>query len=109
MPKEVVRRLMAAEPLAGMQNISASSASSLAGPGKPRGTYCVRCLVWRPPGRLADGYSSHHCGTFGRCIVKGNMPCFNALLAMLFASFGTLMVALYCSSPPERDANFRLL
>jgi len=66
------------------------------------GTYCVRCLVWRPPmdashhcsvcQRCVVGFD-HHCDVFGRCIVRGNMICFIILIGMMCAGMITAMVA----------------
>jgi hypothetical protein len=75
-------------------------------PDMPEGSYCVRCLVWRPHdahhcrtcGRCVAGFD-HHCGVFGRCIVQGNMPCFSMLIGMLFAGPITAMIAMQVSSP----------
>merc|ERR1712032_496209 len=98
-PGEVLQRLVAGQSLDGMKNVNGSDGS----------TYCVRCLVWRPPShelgkahhcntcqRCVTGFD-HHCGVFGRCIVDGNMPCFYAVIAMFFlgavTSIGSLMFA----------------
>ncbi|CAK0870346.1 unnamed protein product [Prorocentrum cordatum] len=77
-------------------------------PDMPDGSYCVRCLVWRPNaadvhhcrtcGRCVVGFD-HHCGVLGRCIVRRNMPCFSTLVVMLFAGPVTAMVAMQVSSP----------
>lgn len=60
-----------------------------------RGTFCVRCLVWRAPSERAHHCSTcgrcvkafdHHCGVFGRCIAGdgcgGNMGYFRVIIAM---------------------------
>eukprot|EP00928_Gymnodinium_smaydae_P025931 TRINITY_DN20514_c0_g1_i1.p1 TRINITY_DN20514_c0_g1~~TRINITY_DN20514_c0_g1_i1.p1 ORF type:complete len:234 (+),score=37.72 TRINITY_DN20514_c0_g1_i1:63-764(+) len=100
-PAEVEQKLLAGEILDGLQNPRGPHGS------KTLGSYCVRCLVWRPPatpeepaphhckvcGRCVTGFD-HHCGVFGRCIVAGNMPCFVALIAMLFCGMLTAMVAM---------------
>jgi len=60
-----------------------------------RGSFCVRCLVWRKPSERAHHCSTcgrcvkafdHHCGVFGRCIagegLRGNMGFFKIIIAM---------------------------
>jgi len=60
-----------------------------------RGSFCVRCLVWRKPSERAHHCSTcgrcvkafdHHCGVFGRCIagdkLGGNMGFFKVIIAM---------------------------
>eukprot|EP01065_Artemidia_motanka_P024129 TRINITY_DN2875_c0_g2_i1.p2 TRINITY_DN2875_c0_g2~~TRINITY_DN2875_c0_g2_i1.p2 ORF type:complete len:212 (+),score=44.78 TRINITY_DN2875_c0_g2_i1:360-995(+) len=94
-PQAVRDKLIKGESLDGMSNI----------PGAEGGSYCVRCLVWRPPDGPAAGLwkdrahhcsvcqrcvtgFDHHCGVFGRCITKTNMPCFAAINAVwCFAMF----------------------
>merc|ERR1719422_1782558 len=105
-PAEVESRLKEGLNLDGMKNVPGPSGS------RSRGTYCVRCLVWRPPKedgkvhhcqvcqRCVRGFD-HHCGVFGRCIVRGNMPCFFTLIAMMFAGMGTTMVAVTASVGSE--------
>jgi len=74
------------------------------------GSYCVRCLVWRPPKkgmmdahhcntcqRCVKGFD-HHCGVFGRCIVRGNLPCFSILLGMLPAGVLTIILAILAAT-----------
>jgi len=103
MPAPVRKRLAKNESLQGMQNIQGDRRDRDNG----RGTYCVRCLVWRPPARRGRGRGhhcntcqrcvtgfDHHCGVFGRCIVRGNMPCFITLIAMLPLGVGTAILAM---------------
>jgi hypothetical protein len=108
-PAQVAERLMSSKCTDGMDNID--------GRDTHQGTYCVRCLVWRPDVGSAGWPShhcrvcnrcvtdfDHHCGVFGRCITKSNMPCFGTLIGMAFAGLGTLMVALMCTTPqPSQD------
>eukprot|EP01062_Namystynia_karyoxenos_P036833 TRINITY_DN26827_c0_g1_i2.p1 TRINITY_DN26827_c0_g1~~TRINITY_DN26827_c0_g1_i2.p1 ORF type:complete len:247 (+),score=63.11 TRINITY_DN26827_c0_g1_i2:75-743(+) len=85
MPQEVRDRLLRKESLTGLGN--------LPGPeGHPKlGSYCIRCLVWRPPTKRDSAYRTldqshhcsicqrcvtgfdHHCGVYGRCIAHRNM------------------------------------
>ncbi|CAK0904296.1 unnamed protein product [Prorocentrum cordatum] len=94
--------------LKGLSNITRVEGSS------KDGTYCVRCLVWRPPKehkphhcntcqRCVTGFD-HHCGVFGRCIVNGNMVCFVTLIGLLFTGMCTAMVAVSTSSGSYREA-----
>jgi len=103
-PDEVAERLKEGRSLEGFHNISRIR-------GAPaEGTYCVRCLVWRPPKARKPHHCNtcqrcveefdHHCGVFGRCIVDGNMTCFTTLITMLCVSIGTTMVAVVVSSAP---------
>lgn len=87
-PDEVVAALNTPRGTCGMSNI--------AGPMDSRslGTYCVRCLVWRPAcggddvhhcqvcQRCYVGYD-HHCSLFGRCIAQGNFIFFYGMILML--------------------------
>eukprot|EP00756_Hemistasia_phaeocysticola_P066618 Hpha_TRINITY_DN9356_c0_g2::TRINITY_DN9356_c0_g2_i1::g.26034::m.26034 len=101
-PLQVAERIHAGKPLRGMQNI----------PGEGGMTYCVRCLVWRPPRSDAHHCSTcqrctvgfdHHCGVFGRCIAwgpknglkfySGNMPFFLIILLMFAAGIVTFVFA----------------
>ncbi|CAE7254513.1 pfa4 [Symbiodinium sp. CCMP2592] len=78
------------------------------------GSYCVRCLVWRP--RDVDSHLSHHCricqrcfvefdhhcGVFGRCIVEGNMPCFATNIALLvLAMLAMFLTNGWCGELPD--------
>mmetsp|Transcript_10816 Transcript_10816/g.24740 ORF Transcript_10816/g.24740 Transcript_10816/m.24740 type:complete len:273 (-) Transcript_10816:117-935(-) len=97
-PEEVAMRLLEKNTTEGMRNVPRP-------PDHPEGgTFCVRCLVWRPPKahhcqtcqRCVTGFD-HHCGFYGRCIVRGNMICFTLNFMMLLAGLLTTGVAL-CSS-----------
>lgn len=113
-PDEVAKRLMSNESLRGMSNISGPPGS------KMHGTYCVRCLVWRPKrsGRTSSHHCNtcqrcftgfdHHCGVFGRCIVNNNLLCFYLLIAMLFTGIVTVMVAVngQASSPTYHPSRY---
>mmetsp|Transcript_46783 Transcript_46783/g.111283 ORF Transcript_46783/g.111283 Transcript_46783/m.111283 type:complete len:266 (-) Transcript_46783:36-833(-) len=104
-PEVVAKRLRASETLDTLHNIHGP-------PGSDRfGSYCVRCLVWRPPSRQ-DTFShhcsicarcvtnfDHHCGVYGRCIVRGNMLAFYGNLAMLPLGIITALFAV--ASAPE--------
>lgn len=88
-PDEVVKRLRRSESMKGLKNFTGPEGSATLG------SYCVRCLVWRPPNtekqqnhhcltcqRCYRGFD-HHCGVFGRCIVSANLVCFWSLIGML--------------------------
>jgi len=102
-PAEVEQRLRESQSLEGLKNISGPTGS------QTLGTYCVRCLVWRPPKedskshhcntcqRCVVGFD-HHCGVFGRCIVRGNMPCFFTLISMMFAGMVTAISAVVANA-----------
>eukprot|EP00929_Paragymnodinium_shiwhaense_P031258 TRINITY_DN17554_c0_g1_i1.p1 TRINITY_DN17554_c0_g1~~TRINITY_DN17554_c0_g1_i1.p1 ORF type:complete len:300 (-),score=42.80 TRINITY_DN17554_c0_g1_i1:63-962(-) len=92
LPDIVGKRLLECprEPLSqGMQNIPGPAGSSTLG------TFCVRCLVWRPSHSVGGlchhcsvcqrcvGKFDHHCGVIGRCITRRNMPFFWGLISML--------------------------
>merc|ERR1712045_605794 len=100
MPPEVEEGLLRNGNLTELDNIEGPDNS------ETMGTYCVRCLVWRPPKkwmmdahhcstcqRCVKGFD-HHCGVFGRCIVRGNMSCFALMLGMLPAGIVTTVLAL---------------
>lgn len=96
-PSEVEEKLLAGENLAGMANVRGPEGSVTLG------MYCIRCLVWRPPGMKAHHCSTcqrcvtgfdHHCGVFGRCIVGGNLPCFWLLISMLPASVAIAVLSM---------------
>lgn len=75
MPPAVAERLRAGESLEGLQNFV-----------DKKGVYCVKCCVWRPAravhcstcGRCCRDFD-HHCGFYGRCIAKKNLPYFFAV------------------------------
>mmetsp|Transcript_120796 Transcript_120796/g.352849 ORF Transcript_120796/g.352849 Transcript_120796/m.352849 type:complete len:242 (+) Transcript_120796:77-802(+) len=107
-PGEVAQRLVSLQSLEGLQNVN----------GPEGRTYCVRCLVWRPPPKVAGrshhcnicqrcvtGFD-HHCGVFGRCIVDGNMPCFYLVMAMFFLGTVTSIGALMVSSGPPAVSRY---
>jgi len=106
MPPEVEQRLRTRRSLEGLTNVE----------GPEKSSYCVRCLVWRPPvtakdkthhcvvcSRCVKGFD-HHCGVFGRCIVRGNMPCFVVLIAMLPAGFVTAFLSIIAGGMSTRHA-----
>ena len=76
------------------------------------GTYCVRCLVWRPPNSTPHHCSTcqrcvtafdHHCGVFGRCIagegLRGNWKYFVTIISMglggMATGVGAIMLGMY--------------
>mmetsp|Transcript_38945 Transcript_38945/g.64683 ORF Transcript_38945/g.64683 Transcript_38945/m.64683 type:complete len:308 (+) Transcript_38945:52-975(+) len=87
LPARVTEFLAQGKPLDELQNIT-----------EERGTFCVRCLVWRPAGSAGSEVHhcntcqrcvkdfDHHCGVFGRCIAGngfgGNMGYFKTLIGM---------------------------
>mmetsp|Transcript_106955 Transcript_106955/g.307620 ORF Transcript_106955/g.307620 Transcript_106955/m.307620 type:complete len:253 (+) Transcript_106955:133-891(+) len=105
-PGEVAERVREGRSMEGLKNLRGPMGS------RSYGSYCVRCLVWRPPRdagkshhcnvcqRCVKGFD-HHCGVFGRCIVRGNMPCFFAMIAMMFLGMATAMVAVAAGAGAE--------
>merc|ERR1712094_3657 len=69
LPEIIEQRLLRGDSLEDLENIA----------GPRQTSFCVRCLVWRPPAldstshhcqicqRCVTGFD-HHCGVFGRCI-----------------------------------------
>mmetsp|Transcript_13545 Transcript_13545/g.39536 ORF Transcript_13545/g.39536 Transcript_13545/m.39536 type:complete len:231 (-) Transcript_13545:45-737(-) len=98
MPAEVEQCLRSSGSLVELGNVPGPAGSPTLG------TYCVRCLVWRPPKerdsshhcsicqRCVVGFD-HHCDVFGRCIVRANMTCFMTLIGMMCTGMLTLLVA----------------
>jgi len=100
MPDVVRDRLREGRSLSDLRNVVDKAGDS----------YCVRCLVWRPPRahhcsicqRCVRNFD-HHCGVFGRCIAgtatSGNLPffvaiiCIGYLAALLFVVFFIWAVA----------------
>lgn len=113
-PDEVEARLRTGETLHLRDNIKGPVGS------RTHGTYCVRCLVWRPPSRdpvtsvqsknhhcsicqrCVVGFD-HHCDFFGRCIVDGNMTCFGATIGMLWAGLITSGIAFFIWAGAAED------
>jgi len=115
-PDAVAKQIRAAGSLEQMSNLPGPDDS------RTHGTYCVRCLVWRPPAvdpvtkvrqkshhcricqRCFVGFD-HHCDFFGRCIVQANMPCFMITISMLWVALLTsgiaLLVVMASWQPPE--------
>lgn len=105
-PQEVGRRLAANESFEGLENIICPT----------RGSYCVRCFLWR---KNAGGYlgshhcsdcqrcyegHDHHCFVLGRCIVKKNLHYFFILIGMPPAGFLTTLVAYFWASQQRADS-----
>ena len=102
MDSELVdERLRAGQPLDGLPNQEDAT----------RGSYCVRCCVWRLKAlhgvahhcsicQHCVGDFDHHCSFFGRCIAgnvagwRGNAPYFALLLLMALASPVTTAAAI---------------
>lgn len=111
MPAEVEEALRKAEGDKQQLQKHLADLSNIPGPegDTEHGTYCVRCLVWRPHRgshhcstcQRCVTHFDHHCGVFGRCIVGANMPCFGTLIAMFPAAFFTLVVAILASAVPH--------
>jgi palmitoyltransferase len=72
------------------------------------GTYCVRCLVWRPPKGAGKGqvhhcgvcqrcYTGfdHHCSVFGRCIAGSNLWAFYTIIAMVPMAVATAIIPVF--------------
>mmetsp|Transcript_11744 Transcript_11744/g.21370 ORF Transcript_11744/g.21370 Transcript_11744/m.21370 type:complete len:260 (-) Transcript_11744:55-834(-) len=109
-PEEVVRRLLAGESLDDLHNIRGPTGSDR------YGTYCVRCLVWRPPSKESCHshhcstcsrcvtHFDHHCGVYGRCIVRGNLIPFYFNLVMLPVGIITALLAM--ANAPDNDTWF---
>ena len=81
-----------------------------------RGTFCVRCLVWRAPAERAHHCSTcgrcvkafdHHCGVFGRCIAgdgfRGNMGYFKVIIAMAPLG-GVIALAAVAAAAAQNDS-----
>jgi len=116
-PEQVVHCLEHnAEGLRSLDNINGPEGS------RTLGTYCVRCLVWRPPNRdpvTGESAKSHHCSIcqrcvvgfdhhcdfFGRCIVSGNMVCFGLTIGMLWAGLITSAVAFFLWAGAGEDSS----
>mmetsp|Transcript_76382 Transcript_76382/g.212183 ORF Transcript_76382/g.212183 Transcript_76382/m.212183 type:complete len:249 (-) Transcript_76382:71-817(-) len=101
-PDVVAERLRRHKSMDGLANVEGPSGS------ETHGSFCVRCLLWRPP----DGYRGtrlvvhhhcrtcqrcfacfdHHCDFFGRCIVSANMPC--KWLVIVMGWIGVIITAI---------------
>eukprot|EP00928_Gymnodinium_smaydae_P088712 TRINITY_DN72775_c0_g1_i1.p1 TRINITY_DN72775_c0_g1~~TRINITY_DN72775_c0_g1_i1.p1 ORF type:complete len:265 (-),score=46.02 TRINITY_DN72775_c0_g1_i1:113-907(-) len=120
-PEEVISLLDTPNEL---KFLTANLKGPVGGPGH-MGSFCVRCLVWRPKTvskgdageftyrgevhhcqvcqRCYTGFD-HHCGVFGRCIVQKNLLYFYLLVAMLPAGLATFLVPaiLYSNTVPSQ-------
>lgn len=98
-PEEVKKRLRVGQSLDGLKNIE----------NEKLGTYCIRCLVWRPPkahhkdmsnhhcsvcARCVTGFD-HHCGLLGRCIVIDNLASFYTVLTLICLGFLDMLFSFY--------------
>lgn len=102
LPAAVADRIRSGRSLDGLRNVT----------DPRRGSFCVRCCVWRPVAisrrchhcricnRCVRDFD-HHCGFYGRCIAgtrtSGNVPYFITIAAVGQVAFFTVLVFLILS------------
>jgi len=91
LPRVVAIRLRAGQSLQGLGHVA-----------DDRGIFCTLCCVWRPrdQGKCAHCHIcqrcvvgfDHHCGFYGRCITKKNMPYFSCVMWVGLAAWLTVIL-----------------
>jgi len=92
LPPVVAEHLRAGRSLGGLGHVADAE----------RGVFCTTCCIWRPRdrGRCAHCHIcqrcvvgfDHHCGFYGRCITKRNMPYFTVIWFTWPAAILTVIV-----------------